>query len=97
MQKLFGTAPDVPQTVANKGARLIEGYLRRNRVSRAKELPDEERVRLLRDLRALFDAELGPVARNSDIWATRRRRSPVQRFLEWLTDSLEDLVARVAA
>ncbi|MEN6521651.1 MAG: hypothetical protein ABFD46_10950 [Armatimonadota bacterium] len=59
MKKLFPDMPDVPQGVANRGVRIIEKHLRMHRVDRAKDLPEEAKVRLLRDLRAFFDSEMG--------------------------------------
>lgn len=59
MKKLFPDAPDVPQGVANRGVRIIEKHLRMHKVDRAKDLPEEAKVRLLRDLRVFFDSEMG--------------------------------------
>jgi len=49
--------PDVPQSLANRAAKVMERHFRQHRVSRASELPEEARVRLYRDLRTLFDSE----------------------------------------
>ncbi|MEN6370521.1 MAG: hypothetical protein ABFD64_00770 [Armatimonadota bacterium] len=59
MKKLFPDTPDVPQGVANRGVRIIEKHLRMHKVDRARDLPEEAKVRLLRDLRAFFDSEMG--------------------------------------
>lgn len=58
MKKLFPEAPDVPQAVANRAVRVVEKHLRQHKVDRAKDLPEEAKIRLLRDLRALFQSEL---------------------------------------
>ena len=58
MKKLFPEAPDVPQPVANRAVRIVEKYFRLHRVERARDLPEEAKIRLLRDLRSFFDAEL---------------------------------------
>jgi len=57
MKKLFPEAPDVPQSVANKAIRIVEKHLRIHRVDRAKDLPEEAKVRLLLELRRFFEAE----------------------------------------
>jgi hypothetical protein len=60
MKKIFPDCPDVPQGVANRGARVIERYFRLHRVARAGDLPEEARVRLLRDLESLLSGGSGP-------------------------------------
>lgn len=57
MKKLFPEMPDVAQNVANRAVRIIEKHLRAHRVSRARDLPEEARIRLYRDLRFYFDGE----------------------------------------
>jgi hypothetical protein len=57
MKKIFPDTPDVSQGVANRGVRIIERHLRLHKVDRAKDLPEEAKIRLLRDLQAFFDAE----------------------------------------
>lgn len=58
MKKIFPETPDVPQNVANRGVRIIEKHLRMHKVDRAKDLPEEAKIRLLHDLQAFFDSEL---------------------------------------
>ncbi|MBI2844053.1 MAG: hypothetical protein HYX78_11695 [Armatimonadetes bacterium] len=86
MKKLYPDAPDVPQGVANRGVRIIEKHLRLHRVERAKDLPEEAKVRLLRDLQAFFDSEMdeGGTKRGSStgkrgFWSRLRER--VENFL----------------
>ena len=55
MKKLFPEAPDVAQGVANRAVRIIEKHLRVHRAERARDLPEEAKVRLYRDLRFLFE------------------------------------------
>jgi len=56
MKKLFPEAADVPQSVANRATKIVEKYLRLHRVDRARDLPEEAKVRLYRDLRFFFDS-----------------------------------------
>ncbi|MCE5200414.1 MAG: hypothetical protein ABFD54_01100 [Armatimonadota bacterium] len=55
MKKLFPEMPDVPQGMANRASRIIEKHMRMHRVERARDLPEEAKIRLYRDLRFLFD------------------------------------------
>jgi len=59
MKKLNPEAADVPQGVANRAVRIIEKHLRQGQVERARDLSEESRVRLFRDLRAFLDTETG--------------------------------------
>jgi hypothetical protein len=54
MKKIFPESPDVPQGTANRGVRIIEKHLRMHRVDRARDLPEEAKIRLLRDLKSFF-------------------------------------------
>lgn len=56
MKKLFPEAMDVPQSVANRATKIVEKYLRLHRVERARDLPEEAKVRLYRDLRFFFES-----------------------------------------
>jgi hypothetical protein len=59
MRKIYQSAPDVPQAVANKAIDIIERHFAANGVRRAEELPEESKIRLMRELQKLFYAELG--------------------------------------
>lgn len=59
MKKLNPEAVDVPQGTANRAVRIIEKHLRQGQVERAKDLSEESRIRLFRDLRAFLDTESG--------------------------------------
>jgi len=72
MKKLFPDTPDVPQGVANRGVRIIEKHLRQHKVDRARDLPEEAKVRLLRDLQAFFDSEMGEGGKGGTGTAKRR-------------------------
>jgi hypothetical protein len=87
MKKLFPEAPDVPQSVANRGVRIVERYLRIHRVDRAKDLPEEAKVRLYRDLKEFFEAELGPGTGGTDQQG-QERQGIFARMLRKLEDFL---------
>lgn len=71
MKKMFPESPDVAQGTANRGVRIIEKHLRLHRVERVKDLPEEAKIRLLRDLKSFFDAEsgAGTGTSNRGFWA----------------------------
>ena len=56
MKKLFPEVPDVPQSVANRASKIVEKHLRLHMVDRARDLPEEAKVRLYRDLRFFLDS-----------------------------------------
>jgi len=86
MKKLFSEIPDVQQGVANKVVRVIERHFRFHKVTRANDLSEEARVRLHRDLRALFDVELGS---GGSLSADRKRRAGVlEKIHAWLKEFL---------
>lgn len=88
MKKLFPETPDVPQSVANRAVRIVEKHMRQHRVDRASELSEEAKVRLLRDLRAFFEAEMaenGPGGLNAADrrnWFTRLMER-IENFLSF--------------
>ncbi len=88
MKKLFPDAPDVPQSVANRASKILEKYLRMHRVERAKDLPEEARVRLYRDLRFFLDSGGQP----SDP-GTGGVMSGVGRFCSRLWSKIEDFLS----
>ena len=58
MRKVHRRAADVPQAVADRGTEILERTFAAYGVTRAQDLPDEGKVYLWRELRALFAAEL---------------------------------------
>jgi hypothetical protein len=88
MKKLFPEAQDVPQSVANRGVRIVERYLRIHRVDRVKDLPEEAKVRLYRDLKEFFEAELG-----SGTGGSGQMREERQGTLTRLLRKLEDFLS----
>jgi hypothetical protein len=57
MKKLYPDMPDVAPAVANRAIRIVERHLRTHRVMRARDLPEEARIRLYRDLRLFFEGD----------------------------------------
>ena len=88
MKKLFPDAPDVPQSVANRGSKIVEKYLRLHRVERAKDLPEKARVRLYRDLR--FFLESGGQPPDPGTGGTM---SGIRRFCSGLWTKIEDFLS----
>lgn len=92
MRKIYQSAPDVPQAIANKAIDMIERHLASNGVRRAKDLPEESKVRLLRELDSFFRSELlprKPSGRERDgepacVWVSRGDGCPGGPVLRWL-------------
>lgn len=57
MKKVNRYVPDVPQRVGDRGTDIVERHLAAYGVSRAMDLPEEGKVRLMRDLQGFFDEE----------------------------------------
>ena len=68
MKKVYQHLPDVPAAVGERGAEIIERCLNAYGVARAEDLPEEGKVRLLRDLQGFFDAELPEGLKPMDRW-----------------------------
>lgn len=58
MRKIYQSVPDVPQVIANKAIEIVERHFTANGVRRAEELPEENKVRLMRDLQNFFLSEV---------------------------------------
>jgi hypothetical protein len=87
MKKLFPEASDVPQSVANRATKIVEKYLRLHRVDRARDLPEEAKVRLYRDLRFFFDSGGQPTDTGPGVGAGFRR------FFAGLWGKVEDFLS----
>lgn len=88
MKKLFPEAPDVPQSVANRAVRIIEKHLRVHHVSRTRDLPEEAKIRLYRDLRFFFEGDpMGPSAGSSTTGFS------IRRSLSRLWEKIEDFLS----
>lgn len=88
MKKLFPEVPDVPQGVANRAVKIIEKHLRMHRVDRARDLPEEAKVRLYRDLRFYFESDAQPPGSGSDTGGFSTRR-----FLSSLWEKVENFLS----
>lgn len=81
MRKIYQSAPDVPQAIANKAIEIIERQFAANGVRRAEELPEESKVRLLRELQAFFASEFPPNVRGEK--AARYSQGFFASVLNW--------------
>lgn len=88
MKRLFSSTPDVPQSVANRAIRIIERHLRIHRVDRARDLPEEAKVRLYRDLRFFFDSD----SESTDSRA-RQKRLSVRDVLSRVWERLQSFLS----
>lgn len=57
MRKIYQSAPDVPQPVANKAVDIIERHFVAGGVRRAEDLSEESKVHLLRELQRYFESQ----------------------------------------
>lgn len=87
MKKLFPEIPDAPQNIANRAARIIEKHMRMHRVEKAKDLSEEARMRLYRDLRFLFDGGNEPLSNAGG------GRFSIRRFFSRIWEKLEDFLS----
>ena len=88
MKKLFPDAPDVPQSVANRGSKIVDKYLRVHRVEKAKDLPEEAKVRLYRDLRFFLESGGQPLDPG-----TGGAMSGFKRFCSGLWTKIKDFLS----
>lgn len=58
MKKVNRLVPDVQQRLADQGTEVVERHLAAYGVSRAMDLPEEGKVRLMRDLQGFYQQEL---------------------------------------
>lgn len=86
MKRLFPEAAEVPQSVANRASKIVEKYLRIHRVDRARDLPEEAKVRLYRDLRFFFESGGQPPDSGSGAGGLRR-------YLSNLWGKIEDFLS----
>lgn len=58
MKKVNRYVPDVSQRLGDRGTEVVEKHLAAFGVSRALDLPEEGKVRLMRDLQGFFQQEV---------------------------------------
>jgi hypothetical protein len=58
VKKVNRLVPDVQQRLADRGTEVVERHLAAYGVSRAMDLPEEGKVRLMRDLQGFYHEEL---------------------------------------
>ena len=92
MKKLFPEVPDVGQSVANRASRIIEKHLKIHRVGRARDLPEEARIRLYRDLKFFFESGTPPPSMDAG-----RKGFSIGRFLSRLWEKIEDFLSACEA
>jgi hypothetical protein len=92
MKKLNPDVPDVPQSVANRAVRIVERHLRTHRVTRARDLPEEAKIRLYRDLRLFFEAGENPPTAGSE-----RQPFSLRAFLSRTWEKIEDFLSAFSA
>ncbi len=82
MQSLYGQPP-LSRGATARATRLMERVLSANGVTRARDLPEEARVRLYCQLSLCFERE------REAHWARQMRANPFEqawrRFTEWLS------------
>jgi hypothetical protein len=66
MRKIYQSAPDVPQALANKAIDIIERHFTAAGVRRAEDLSEESKVHMMRELEHFFGADLPPHLRGKD-------------------------------
>ena len=88
VKKLFPDVPDVSPSVANRASRIIEKHLRLHHVNRARDLPEEARIRLYRDLRFFFESGSQPPGADS-----RGGRPSIRAYLSRLWSKIEDFMS----
>jgi hypothetical protein len=82
MRPLFNT-PALRRATAGRAIHLVDHALAVGAVTRARELPEEARVRLLRQLADHFERE------QEKDWQRRMRGGAWRRFTAWLADVCE--------
>ena len=58
MKKVSRHLPDVPQGIADRGTEILERHFNAYGVKRASDLPEEDKVRLYREMQQYFAEEM---------------------------------------
>jgi hypothetical protein len=93
MRKIYQSAPDVPQAIANKAVDIIERHFATEGARRAEDLPEESRIHLLRELQRCFQSELPARVRMRNgepiyDWGSRRSEGFLNNLLRRLQRAL---------
>lgn len=81
MRKIYQSVPDVPQALSNKAIEIIERHFTACGVRRAEELPEENKIHLLRELQRFFQTELPANKKDGAGWDPERREGLIGYFL----------------
>lgn len=89
MRKIYQSAPDVPQSIANKAIDIIERHMVASGVRRAEDLPEENKIHLLRELQKFFQSDLPPIVQGKEgheiyAWGSGGNRGLFSRAIHWL-------------
>lgn len=68
MRKIYQSVPDVPQAIANKAIDIVERHFTASGVRRAEELPEENKVRLMREIQHFLQSELPDLKERNGEW-----------------------------
>ncbi len=82
MQPLFGE-PCVSRVTTGRAVRIVDRVLAANGAARVRDLPEEARVRLYRQLTLFFEHE------RETQWERQINGSPFRRLRRWLAESIE--------
>lgn len=87
MRKIYQSAPDVPQAIANKAIDIIERHIVACGARRVEDLPEENKIHLLRELQKFFQSELPPLVtgkEGKETYARGYHGGFVGRAMRWL-------------
>ncbi len=89
MRKIYPSAPDVPQVLANRAIDIVERQFAADGVRRAADLPEESKVHMMRELEAFFLSELPPIVCTKDgdavyDWNSRKGKGLIPSIVRWL-------------
>jgi hypothetical protein len=68
MRKVHNQYPDVSQAIGDRGTAVVQRCFEAYGVTRAMDLPDEGKVRLVRDLRGFFSVEIPEGVKPLEPW-----------------------------
>ncbi|HEY3298651.1 MAG TPA: hypothetical protein VGK34_08355 [Armatimonadota bacterium] len=98
MRKIYQSAPDVPQGIANRAIDIVERHMAASGVRRAEELPEENKVHLLRELQKFFQSELPPLVlgkEGKEVYARGDKGGMIGRTGQWIIRILHSRESRL--